>query len=197
MKEHAEPSSAQHPAPSAAASPDYAAQIEALREPALRFALRMLGDRHDAEEAVQETFLRLLQAEGRFRGESSFRTYVFAAVRNACLDKMRRRVSASGQRREVNPATTAFFSNLTPGSRFQGVATQLERKEAQEIVRAALDSLTERQRTCVVLHDLEGFRYREVAEMLGLTVSHVGVVLFHARAALKKLIEEGGFLDGD
>lgn len=176
---------------------DYAAQLEELRARAVRFAARLLGDVHDAEEAVQEAFLRLLQAAGSFRGESAFRTYVFAAVRNACLDRERRRLTASGHRREVNPSTTAFFGHLTAGARFTGVSTQLHRREARELVRAALDEMPERERACIVLHDLEGLRYREVAEVLGITVNYVGVLLYKARAGLRKLIEEGGLLDVD
>jgi len=124
----------------------YARRLEEHRDAALRFAWRLLGDVHDAEEAVQDTFMRLLQAAGDFRGESAFRTYVFSAVRNACLDRRRRRLTRSGNLREVHPATTAFFRNLAPGTRFMGVSTQVQVREAQEIIRAAIDMLPERQR---------------------------------------------------
>jgi len=184
------------PEPAAGAS-EVAAMLEEQREPALRFALRLLGNPHDAEEAVQEAFMNLLRSPEGFRGRSSFRTYVLAAVRNSCLDEWRRRVTKDGQRREVNPATTGFFRSLPEGSRFVGVSTQIERRESQEIVRAAIERLPERQRECMVLRDLEGLSYREVGEVLGITANHVGVLLYQARVRLRELIEEGGFFRGD
>ncbi len=183
--------------PAAGAAPDYPALLAAQRQPALRFALHMTGDVHDAEEAVQEAFLKLLQAPGAFRGQSSFRTYVLAAVRNSCLDGRRRRLTKSGHLREVSPATTAFFERLPQGSRFAGVSTQIARRESQEIVRAAVERLPERLRSCTVLHDLEGLSYREVGEVLGITANHVGVLLCQARARLREIIEEGGLAGGD
>jgi len=74
------------------------------------------------------------------------------------------------------------------------VSTQMQRQEAREIVRAAIDRLPEQQRACMVLHDLEGLSYRETGEVLGLTANHVGVVLYHARTRLRELIEGGDFL---
>jgi len=193
----ATPTPAGAPDYACAVAQDYAALVAAQRQPALRFALHLLGDVHDAEEAVQEAFLKLLQAPDAFRGQSSFRTYVFAAVRNSCLDGRRRRMSQSGHLREVNPATTAFFRNLPQGSRFAGVSTEIERRESQEIVRSAIERLPERLRACTVLHDLEGLSYREVGEVLGITANYVGVLLYQARARLREIIEEGGFVGGD
>jgi RNA polymerase sigma-70 factor (ECF subfamily) len=197
-----EPSSGPRPHSSGAddAAPDlavHARRLEEHRDAALRFACRLLGDIHDAEEVVQEAFMRLLRAAGSFRGESAFRTYVLSAIRNACLDRRRRRVTASGRLREVNPATTAFFRNLGPGTRFMGVSTQIQVKEAQEIVRAAIDLLPEKQKTCMILHDLEGLSYKEVAEILGITANYVGVILYHARTGLRSLIEEGDLFSAD
>ncbi|MHC4479599.1 MAG: RNA polymerase sigma factor [Planctomycetota bacterium] len=177
--------------------PPLARRLEELRQPAMRFAFRVVGDLHEAEEAVQDAFVRLLGAAGQFRGDSSFRTYAFAAVRNCCLDRRRRRLTKSGRLREVQPQTTAFFRKLPAGSRFLGVSTQLQRRECQEIVRAAIDRLPERQRDCLILHDLEGFLYREVAEILDISTSHVGVLLYQGRIALRGLIEEGDIFDGD
>lgn len=175
----------------------FALRLEGLRPAAQRFALRLLGHIHDAEEAVQDAFMRLLQAPEAFRGHSSFRTYVFAAVRNCCTDIWRRRVTKSGRLREVNPSTTAFFRQLSQGSRFAGVSTQMQRRESQEIVRAAIETLPEPQRACMVLRDLEGLSYREVAEVLGIRPNYVGVLLYKARTGLKKRIEEGGFFGDD
>ena len=175
----------------------FAFQLEELRPAAERFARRLLGHVHDAEEAVQDAFLRLLRASDQFEGRSSLRTYVFAAVRNSCIDRRRKRVTKSGRLREVNPETTAFFRRLPQGSRFAGVSTQIRRRESQEIVRAAIDSLPERQRACMILRDLEGMAYREVADVLGITANHVGVLLYKARNRLRTLIEEGDFFGAD
>ncbi len=67
----------------------FALQLEELRPAAERFARRLLRHVHDAEEAVQDAFLRLLRARDQFEGRSSLRTYVFAAVRNSCIDRRR------------------------------------------------------------------------------------------------------------
>ncbi len=175
----------------------FALRLEEFRPAAQRFARRLLGHVHDAEEAVQDAFVRLLQAPDQFEGRSSLRTYVLAAVRNACVDCWRRRSTKSGRLHEVNPDTTAFFRRLPQGSRFAGVSTQMQRRESQEIVRAAIETLPEQQRACMVLRDLEGLAYREVAEVLGITANHVGVLLYKARTRLRTVIEEGDFLGGD
>jgi RNA polymerase sigma-70 factor (ECF subfamily) len=179
------------PAGEGVADCSYARSLEEQREPALRFALRLTGDLHEAEEAVQDAFVGLLQSPGAFRGYSSFRTYVLAAVHNRCIDIRRRRVSKSGRLREINPTTTAFFRRLPAGSRFLGVSTQVQRRESQQIVRAAIAELPERQQACMVLHDLEGLPYREVAEVLDTTINNVGVLLYKGRRRLRELIEEG------
>jgi RNA polymerase sigma-70 factor (ECF subfamily) len=106
-------------------------------------------------------------------------------------------MTKSGHLREVNPATTAFFQSLPEGSRVSGVSTQVQRRESQEIVRAAIERLPERQRACTVLHDLEGLSYREVGEVLGITANYVGVLLYQARIRLREIIEEGGLFSGD
>lgn len=173
----------------------FARRLEEHRDAALRFAFRMLGDIHDAEEVVQDTFIRLLQKAGSFRGESALRTYVLAAVRNGCIDRRRRELTQGGSRREINPASTAFFRRLTPGSRFLGVSTQVQMREARDIIRAAIDLLPEKQRACMVLHDLEGLAYKEVGEVLGITANYVGVLLYQARLALRTMIEEGRVID--
>lgn len=128
----------------------------------------------DAEDAVQEGFMRAYQALDRFDVSQSFGAWVNRIVANAALDLSRRRkVRATGELSD------------TYASAFRDPA---EDRELRERLQAALETLPQRARAVLVLHDIEGFTHAEIGELLGIPGGTARSDLHHARRKLKTLL---------
>jgi RNA polymerase sigma-70 factor (ECF subfamily) len=132
--------------------------------------------REDAEDAVQEGFLHAFKALDRFLPDQPFGAWLFRIMANASLDLVRRR--------KVRDADE-LPEGLALPFRDPGEADELRRRLTQ-----ALAQLTERQRSVIVLHNVEGFTHGEIAEMLGIPEGTARSDLHHARATLRTLLED-------
>lgn len=129
----------------------------------------------DAEDAVQEGFLRAWQAIGRFDPGQAFGPWLNRIVANAALDLARRK----------KVRTTEQLSDSIPAA-FRNPA---EDAELRARLKSALEELPERSRAVIVLHDVEGFTHAEIGEMLGIPGGTARSDLHHARQRLRKLLE--------
>jgi RNA polymerase sigma-70 factor (ECF subfamily) len=137
-------------------------------------ALRTLGDREEAADAVQDALLSAYRAADRFRGDSAVTTWLHRIVVNACLDRARRR-----QARPAVPlpeVETAARASIEPD------------RDTAVVVRAALAQLPPDQRAALVLLDLEGYSVAEIAEMLGIAEGTVKSRCARGRARLAVLL---------
>jgi RNA polymerase sigma-70 factor (ECF subfamily) len=137
-------------------------------------ARAIVATHEDAEDAVQEGFLHAFRALERFRPDQAFGAWLHRIVANAALD--------IGRRRKVRDADELSDTMASP---FRDPA---EADELQRRLVAGLQQLTERQRTVIVLHDVEGFRHAEIGEMLGIPEGTARSDLHHARQALRKYL---------
>ena len=144
-------------------------------------ALRMLGSRAEAEDIAQETFLRAHRAIGEFRGEARLGTWLYAIASRLCLNRL-----ASAPRRLERADDAALLRLPTP---VPDAAGALERSELEAALRQAIAELPEERRIVVVLRDLEGLAYEEIAEILGLELGTVRSRLHRARNDLKAKLE--------
>src|SRR5690348_7298125 len=128
----------------------------------------------DAEDAVQEGFLHAYRALDRFRPEQAFGAWLHRIVANAALD--------IGRRRRVRDADTLSDSVALP---FRDPA---EQDELRRRLAAGLGELSQRQRSVIVLHDVEGFTHGEIGSMLGIPEGTARSDLHHARAALRRTL---------
>ena len=144
-------------------------------------ALRMLGTRAEAEEIAQETFLRAHRALGEFRGEARLGTWLYAIASRLCLNRL-----ASGLRRHERSDDLALAQAPAEGTDAAGA---LERGELQAALREAVAALPEERRIVVVLRDLEGLSYEEIAEVLGVPLNTVRTRLHRGRLDLKAKLE--------
>ncbi len=143
-------------------------------------ALRMLRNRSEAEEIAQEVFLRVHGAVEDFRGEAKLSTWLYAITSRLCLNRL-----ASGERRvarEGHETLERLTADVDP-------AAQLERGELEAALQRAITELPEERRIVVVLRDLEGLPYDEIAEVLDLPVNTVRSRLHRARLDLKAKLE--------
>ncbi len=144
---------------------------------------RMLGDRDDAEDAVQETFLNLHRHGHRFRSESRFSTFVYRVAVNAALNRRR----SQGRRRAHldEYANGQAIGQALPSSP-RGPEDAMAGGEVKQRVQRCLQALPEALRAPVVLYDIEGLSYGEIAQILQIAEGTVKSRIHRARHALRK-----------
>ncbi len=135
-------------------------------QPLLRTAARMLGRPQEAEDAVQETFLKLFRGINGFRSGSRFSTYLFQILHNTCLDMLRRR----------KPAVEV--------SEMDALGARPSHELAHSLAQA-VDSLPEQMRASFVLFAIEEYSQEEVAEILGVSVGTIKASVHRARKKLR------------
>jgi RNA polymerase sigma-70 factor (ECF subfamily) len=143
-------------------------------------ALNLLGDVAQAEDAVQETFLKAYRGAETFRGQAAYSTWLYRILMNTCLDARRKR------RREPDTSDfdTLAESGVQPAARSgsPSLRLMLERSVAQ---------LPPRQREIFLLFEVEGFRHQEIAEILGITEAASKNTLFEAKRTLRGMLRAG------
>jgi len=160
------------------------ALIERHQSRVFRFATRMCRNTEDARDVLQETLLSMARSVGRFRGESSVSTWLFAIARSFCIKSRRRRAGAPAEILSLEAEGRAATSAIPDDA--PGPDRVLERQEIASTVGAALHSLDPRHREVLLLRDVEELTAPEVAEVLGLSVEAVKSRLHRARAALRE-----------
>jgi RNA polymerase sigma-70 factor (ECF subfamily) len=164
----------------------YEPLVRAYEQPGLRLALGMLGNLDDAKDSLQNAFVKAFDALPRFDLHRSFGPWFFQILRNQCRDhlrsrKARFRLEALDERLELRPADPE-----------RGPERRRERAEAREMLWEALEKIGEEHREILVLKELQGFRYGEIAAILEIPEGTVASRLYHARRALKEALEEMG-----
>jgi RNA polymerase sigma-70 factor (ECF subfamily) len=152
-----------------------------------RMLFRMLGTREEAQDATQEAFLSLHRHGHRFRREARFSTFLYRVAANAALNR-RRSLGRARARQKALAVRQAAGSDLPSSPRDpEGAASGAE---VQERVQAALLTLTPDLRVAVVLYDIEGQSYREIAEALGIPEGTVKSRIHRGRQALRDELRE-------
>lgn len=150
------------------------------------FVRRMVANSDDAEDLAQETFLRAFQSFGRFDGRSSVRTWLFRIAHNLCIDRSRRL-----DRRVVEAALIDGEDESAidvADERWQPDRILME-DELREAVERGIETMSEKLRPVLLLHDREEMPYEEIGAALGIPVGTVKSRLFLARAHLQKAVQ--------
>lgn len=143
-----------------------------------RLALRITQNREEAEDVVQDTMLKVWNKRSAWHLIDSIEAFSLTVCRNLALDKTRR-AGRNTESLEQTNAEAAGPSAETPLER-------MAQKDKVEQVRRIINSLPERQRSCLQLRDFEGKSYKEAAQVLGITEEQVKVNIFRARQAVKQ-----------
>jgi RNA polymerase sigma-70 factor, ECF subfamily len=142
-------------------------------------ARNLLGSPADAEDAVQDTFLKIQRGIGSFRGQSAFITWAFRILVNTCHDLRRSRIRRNEQTQD-DPEDSAWrLEPRAPGAH-PSVRMALER---------ALAALTQHQRDVFLLYEVEGFRHAEIAALLEISETASKNTLFQAKKNLRGMLE--------
>jgi RNA polymerase sigma-70 factor, ECF subfamily len=185
----------------------YARLLEPYRSELLAHCYRMLGSVHDAEDALQETLLRVWRGLSGFEGRSSLRSWLYKIATNVCLDAIGRRPkrvlpvdngpAADPREGPGEPLIESVWIEPYPDEALgleDGYAAPDARYEQRESVElafiAALQHLPARARSVLILREVLGFSAREVAESLDTTTASVNSALQRARSAVEERLPE-------
>ena len=174
----------------------FAALVEQNQGRIYNLALRMTGNPDVALELSQEAFLNAWKGLGKFQGDSSFATWLYRLTSNVCFDFPRRekRRSALSMTISLDDEEEARQAEL-PDERFSP-HVEAERRERQEALRAGLNTLSAEHRRVLILRELEGLSYGEIAQVLGLEEGTVKSRIARARLALRNYLKkQGTFFD--
>ncbi len=160
-------------------------------------AFRILGSPDEAEEVTQDTFLKVHQGLSGFRKEASFASWIFRIAHNLCVDIVRTKQRRTGVKvvsfdpqstqneddpQDQNSALSQIADPLP------SPAQKVDLEEQQVFIEKSLMELPESQRTVVVLHDIEGFQYQEIADIVGTSVGTVRSRLHYGRIKLREIL---------
>ena len=148
---------------------------------------RMCGNSEDAEEAAQDTFLALWRGIDRFRQESSLSTWIYRLASNACIDLLRRR-KKQGSSLSLDDEEL-FLDAVDPVPRPQDA---VEHREAQKLLQEGLSALPEEYRKVLILREIEGLSYTEIAESASLELGTVKSRISRGRVLLRNFLSGSG-----
>jgi RNA polymerase sigma-70 factor, ECF subfamily len=156
------------------------------KQKAFRVAYRLLGNEADALDAVEDAFVKLITAAGSFRGEASAKTWFYRILVNTALDvRRKRRGHASLDALEEGEEG---HSDVVV-SREEDPEAAVERSEMGQKIREAIEKLDDKHREVFVLAAVEGLSYKEMADVLGISIGTVMSRLFYARKYLQKSLQ--------
>lgn len=148
-------------------------------------ALRMCKNREDAQDCLQEAMLRVFRAIGAFKGESSFGTWMYRITMNTCLDELRRKKKSRD---------TSMDALLDQGWSPPDMTGSPERKAMQHELRrslhSAINDLPEDMRAAIILRDIHGCTYDEIAQVLEINVGTVKSRISRGREKLREKIRD-------
>lgn len=162
----------------------YEPLVRAYEPSGLRLAVAMMGNSEDAQDALQEAFIKTYDTLHRFDLRRPFGPWFFQILRNQCRDMLRSRKSKF-RMEEVDE-----FLEQRPADPERGPERHHQRSTARTVLWQGLERIGPEHREILVLKELEGFRYGEIAQILEIPEGTVASRLYHARNALKEALVE-------
>jgi RNA polymerase sigma-70 factor, ECF subfamily len=167
--------------------------VERHQRRAFAIALGLVRDENDARELVQDAFLRVYKSLGSFQGGSSFFTWLYRIITNLSIDLIRKpgRQTTDLKEAQLELDESSDF-DLPFLSRFDGAdpADVVRRGEIAERLRIALDALPTYHRAVIVMREMEGLSYEEMAQAMGVSKGTIMSRLFHARQKLQRALAD-------
>jgi RNA polymerase sigma-70 factor (ECF subfamily) len=159
--------------------------IRAYETPVYNYVLRLVGDRSLAEDLTQEVFLRVFQGLPGFSLRSKFTTWMFQVTKNRVLDELRAR--------ERRPRSVCSLDEIAP---FEVLDQPLERIEAVDALWRAVEALNVDLKMALLLRDVVGLAYTEIADSLEITLATVKWRIYKAREEVQAALAREGIMFG-
>jgi RNA polymerase sigma-70 factor (ECF subfamily) len=168
----------------------FRALLERYQRRVVQLALGMVKDADEAMDIAQETFVRVHRYLPSFKGDSSFFTWTYRIAMNLCLDAQRRK--GRGERVDLEQGDEAEIEAAMdpPSSALAGPQRQALNEELRGKLEEALSTLSENHRAILILREVEGLSYDEMAKVLGIRKGTVMSRLFHARLKMQNKLRE-------
>lgn len=171
--------------------PAFALLVQRYQKRAFAVAFGMLHNRDDALDVVQDAFVKVHKHIGAFQGNASFYTWLYRIVANLCIDVRRRRSRRPEVAFEESVKTddaVAVGVDVAPSQRDTNPVDNLARRELRREMGKALDGLSENHRLILLLREVEGLSYEDLARVLKISKGTVMSRLFHARKNMQKAL---------
>lgn len=169
----------------------YEALVHANEKAIYNLCLRMLGNEQDALDAAQETFLRAWRALDRFRGDSRFSTWLYRLASRICLDILRARPAQAPLSLTTEDEDEFSLPDPAPSPH-----RKAEQSELRHLVENALHQLPPEHRAIVILRDVNGLSYEEIASVTGLESGTVKSRIHRARRKLASILMQNRNFSG-
>src|SRR5881275_2532465 len=168
----------------------FRALVERYQRRVVQLALGMTKDPDEAMDIAQETFVRVHRYLPSFKGDSSFFTWTYRIAMNLCLDAQRKRGRVERVDAEEGDEAEIEAAMDPPSHALAGPQRQALNEELKGKIEEALSTLSENHRAILLLREMEGLSYEELAKVLGIRKGTVMSRLFHARLKMQNKLRE-------
>lgn len=160
----------------------FAALVDRYKDMVFTLSLKLLKDRQEAEEASQDTFLKVYKSLDKFKWESKFSTWIYKVAFNTCLDRLKKnkRFQAIAGTDEINEQETEPIIN---------VLDSIEEKERKQMIQDCLQELPGEDSFLLTLYYFEEQSLEEVSKIIGITQNNVKIRLYRSRKKLASLLK--------
>lgn len=152
---------------------------------AYNIAYRVMGNEEDAKDMAQEALLRVFRSIKDFKGQSAFSTWLYRIVTNVCLDELRKRKNDKYISMDSTIQTENGELHMELCSDKETPESAYERVEQRELIKSAINELSEDYKSVIVLRDIQGFSYDEISNMLDCSLGTVKSRINRARNMLR------------
>ncbi len=164
--------------------------IDAHQQKVYNIALRMLGNEQDAFDASQEVFVKVYKNLNGFQQNASFATWVYRIATNTCLDLLRKNKE---RKKEISIDSQIAFDDGEVAFQLEDTSADVEeallKKERMQVLYQAIEQLREEHKKMIVLRELQGMSYQQIAQITGMNLGTVKSKINRARLALKNALE--------
>jgi len=150
----------------------------------------MIRDREEAWDLTQEVFMKVYRHIGSFEGNSSLYTWMYRITVNLCIDYIRKRKAVSLEYDDARSHDGPVGLDSPVGKPADTPPQRLLREEMVGKVNQALERLSPKHKQIVILREVEGLAYQEIADVLGISIGTVMSRLFHARRNMQRVLEK-------
>lgn len=164
--------------------------IESYQKRVFNIAYRIIGSYDDANELAQEVFIKVYRSLVKFKGQSTFSTWIYSITKNVCYDELRKRKN----KKVVYIDEDVKYDNSEIQRQIEDDRPQpdeiAEKNEIKRIIHEAISELSEEHRVAIVLRDIQGFSYEEISKILECPEGTVKSRINRARQSLKNILKK-------
>lgn len=154
-------------------------------------ALRMFGNREDAQDSLQEAMLRVYRSIGGFKGQSSFGTWVYRITMNTCLDEIRRK-----KNKQSASLDNMLDQGWAPTDEGASPEKRVMQQEMRKSIAQSIQELPEDMRSAIIMRDVHGYSFEEIADTLNVNVGTIKSRISRGREKLREKLSNFSELFG-